>query len=219
MLNFLLLQAAETTAKTSELSLMGMVSQGGIIMIPIVFLLFVTIFITAERVMKINQMAKVSKQLVKAIGDGLNSGNLKDAQLRCEQEGTSLGRILSQGVRGVGRPMSEIDSNMEDAAAIEISTMEVRLGWLGIIAGIAPMLGFIGTIAGVIHIFYDIAQAGDISIGTVSSGLYEKMITSGAGLIVGVLAYTCLHLLQGRVDKFILEMQKEVLQFKNMLQS
>jgi biopolymer transport protein ExbB len=113
--------------------------------------------------------------------------------------------------------MSEMDRHMEDAASIELSGMESKLNILGIIAGVAPMLGFIGTISGVIKIFYKISLEDNISIGIISGGLYEKMITSGAGLIVGVLAYTFLHLLQGRIDGFLLKMQRQVLEFKNLL--
>ena len=125
-----------------------------------------------------------------------------------------MGRIYGQGLKVISRPMSEMDRHMEDAASIELSAMESKLGVLGIIAGVAPMLGFI---SGVIKIFYKISLEDNISIGIISGGLYEKMITSGAGLIVGVLAYTFLHLLQGRIDGFLLKMQRQVLEFKNLL--
>ena len=99
---------------------------------------------------------------------------------------------------------------MESAANIEISVMEKNTGYLGIIAGIAPMLGFIGTISGVIKIFYNISLADNISIGIIAGGLYQKMICSGTGLIVGVIAYSCYHYLQMMIDSFSIDMQMKV---------
>jgi biopolymer transport protein ExbB len=107
---------------------------------------------------------------------------------------------------------------MERAANIEIGYMEKKLGQLGLIAGIAPTLGFIGTISGVIKIFYSISVTEDISIGNISGGLYEKMISSGAGLIVGIIAYSAYHLFNGKIDAFSLDIQKQVLEFVNIIQ-
>jgi biopolymer transport protein ExbB len=118
----------------------------------------------------------------------------------------------------IGRPIAEIESNMDRAADIESGQMEKHLGHLGLIAGIAPTLGFIGTISGVIKIFYSISVTEDISIGNISGGLYEKMISSGAGLIVGIIAYAAYHLFNGRIDSFALSIQKQVLEFVNIIQ-
>jgi biopolymer transport protein ExbB len=107
---------------------------------------------------------------------------------------------------------------MDRAANIEIGYMEKHLGQLGLIAGIAPTIGFIGTISGVIKIFYSISVTEDISIGNISGGLYEKMISSGAGLIVGIIAYSAYHLFNGRIDSFSLAIQKQVLEFINIIQ-
>ena len=107
---------------------------------------------------------------------------------------------------------------MERAANIEVGEMEKKLGHLGLIAGIAPTLGFIGTISGVIKIFYSISQTEDISIGNISGGLYEKMISSGAGLVVGIIAYSAYHLFNGKIDSFVLSIQRQVLEFVNIIQ-
>jgi biopolymer transport protein ExbB len=109
--------------------------------------------------------------------------------------------------------MKELESMMESAANIEVAEMERNMGYLGIIAGVAPMLGFIGTIGGIIRIFYDISQTDNITIGIIAGGLYEKMITSGAGLFVGVISYCAYHILQQRVNVFTLKMQKDVFDF------
>jgi biopolymer transport protein ExbB len=108
---------------------------------------------------------------------------------------------------------------MEKTANIEIAQMERGLGYLGLISGIAPILGFIGTISGVIKIFYSISVTENISIGNISGGLYEKMISSGAGLVVGVVAYSAYHLFNMMIDNFSLKVQKQILEVINIIQS
>jgi len=123
---------------------------------------------------------------------------------------TSLGRILESGLNQTFKSSVEVEKYMEATANIEISEMERNTGYLGIIAGIAPMLGFIGTISGVIKIFYNISLADNISIGIIAGGLYQKMICSGTGLIVGVIAYSFYHYLQMMIDRFSINMQRQV---------
>ena len=152
------------------------------------------------------------------IKDQLNNSNLDMAKSLAERTNTASGRIVKEGVLSIGRPISEIESNMERAANIEIGEMEKNLGQLGLIAGIAPTLGFIGTIGGVIKIFYSISVTENISIGNISGGLYEKMISSGSGLIVGIVAYSAYHLFNGKIDNFSLAIQKQILDFVNIIQ-
>jgi biopolymer transport protein ExbB len=152
------------------------------------------------------------------VGDKLNAGNIELARTIVERSNTAAGNILKEGVLVIGRPIAEIESNMDRAADIEIGEMERRLGHLGLIAGIAPTLGFIGTISGVIKIFYSISVTENISIGNISGGLYEKMISSGSGLIVGIIAYSAYHLLNGKIDDFALKIQKQILEFVNIIQ-
>ena len=109
----------------------------------------------------------------------------------------------------IGRPIGEIESVMEQTANVEIAQMEKGLGYLGLISGIAPILGFIGTIVGVIKIFHSISTTGNLNIQTISGGLYEKMISSGAGLVVGVVAYSAYHLFNMMIDAFTLEEYKD----------
>ena len=114
------------------------------------------------------------------------------------------------------RPYLERQSNMEKAANIEVGKMEKNLGHLGLIAGIAPTLGFIGTISGVIKIFYSISITENVSISNISGGLYEKMISSGSGLVVGIIAFAGYHLLNGMIDNYALNIQKVSLDFANL---
>lgn len=208
----------EGTVKTNEISVLEFIFKGGFFLIPIALLLFYTFYIIVERYLYIHKRAVIDSNLIRDIRDNLNAGNLDAAVSIAERNGTASGYVLREGILTIGRPIAEIESNMERAANIEVGEMEKKLGQLGLIAGIAPTFGFIGTISGVIKIFYSISQTEDISIGNISGGLYEKMISSGAGLVVGIVAYSAYHLFNGRIDSFALGIQKQVLDFVNIIQ-
>ncbi len=205
-------------ATNKEITVLEFIFKGGFFLIPIAILLFYTIYITVERYLYIAKAAKVNSNFMRDIKDNLNSGNLDQAISLAERQNTASGNIIREGILTIGRPISEIESNMDRAANIEIGEMEKKLGHLGLIAGIAPTIGFIGTISGVIKIFYSISQTEDISIGNISAGLYEKMISSGSGLVVGIVAYAAYHLFNGKIDAFALHIQKQVLEFVNIIQ-
>ena len=208
----------EKIAPNTEISVLGFILKGGFFLIPIAILLFYTIYVIIERYLFINKTSKIDNNLMRDIRDNLNSGNLEQAKSNAERANSSSGNVLREGILTIGRPISEIESNMERAANIEIGQMEHKLGILGLIAGIAPTLGFIGTISGVIKIFYSISVTENISIGNISGGLYEKMISSGSGLVVGIIAYSAYHLFNGKIDAFSLSIQKQVLEFVNIIQ-
>jgi biopolymer transport protein ExbB len=208
----------EKIAPQNEISMFGFIMKGGVFLIPIAILLFYTIYVIFERYMYISRASKIDGRLMQDVGDKLHSGNIELARTIVERNNTAAGNILKEGVLVIGRPIAEIESNMDRAADIEIGEMERRLGHLGLIAGIAPTLGFIGTISGVIKIFYSISVTENISIGNISGGLYEKMISSGSGLIVGIIAYSAYHLLNGKIDDFALKIQKQILEFVNIIQ-
>ena len=208
----------EGTVATKEISVLEFILKGGFFLIPIAILLFYTFYIIIERYLYISKRAVIDPNLIRDIRDNLNAGNIDMAVSTAERNSTASGYVLREGILTIGRPIAEIESNMERAANIEVGEMEKKLGQLGLIAGIAPTLGFIGTISGVIKIFYSISQTEDISIGNISGGLYEKMISSGAGLVVGIIAYSAYHLFNGRIDSFALGIQKQVLDFVNIIQ-
>ena len=230
MYNFIFLQAdslanaaanglqIEKVAVNTEISVLGFILKGGFFLIPIAILLFYTFYIIIERYLFIHKSAKIDSNLMRDIRDNLNSGNLDQAKSNAERANSASGNIIREGILTIGRPIAEIESNMERAANIEIGQMEHKLGILGLIAGIAPTLGFIGTISGVIKIFYSISVTENISIGNISGGLYEKMISSGSGLVVGIIAYSAYHLFNGKIDAFSLTVQKQVLEFVNIIQ-
>jgi biopolymer transport protein ExbB len=208
----------EQVAPNTEISVLGFILKGGVFLIPIAILLFYTIYVIIERYLYISKASKIDSRLMQDVGDKLHSGNIELARSIVERNNTASGNILKEGVLVIGRPIAEIESNMDRAADIEIGEMESRLGHLGLIAGIAPTLGFVGTISGVIKIFYSISVTENISIGNISGGLYEKMISSGAGLIVGIIAYSGYHILNGKIDDFALKIQKQILEFVNIIQ-
>lgn len=212
-------KATENTIKlTEEISAFDFIMKGGFFLIPIVILLMYTIFFAVEKYRYITRMSKYNNSMLSDIKSNLQAGNLNPVLETVSRDTTAYGSVLKEGVLTIGRPMSEIESNMDKVVNIEIGKMESKLGHLGLIAGIAPTLGFIGTISGVIKIFYSISITENVSIGNISGGLYEKMISSGSGLVVGIIAYAVYHILNGMIDKYALQVQKMNLEFVNLIQ-
>jgi biopolymer transport protein ExbB len=218
------LSNAATNAATTEVSVTENISyldfilKGGIMIYPLIVLLFFCIYVIIERFLSIKKASKQDANLVSEIKNQLHAGKLDNAIMLCSRENTASGNILRSGIALIGRPIGEIESVMEKTANIEIAQMEKGLGNLGLISGIAPILGFIGTISGVIKIFHTISNTGNLNIQTISGGLYEKMISSGAGLVVGVVAYSAYHLFNMMIDGFALKVQKQTLEIINVIQ-
>jgi len=202
-----------------ELSFIELIMKGGYVMIPILLLSVAAIYVAVERYLYLRSTLKRDGNFLSKITRALSSGNITEAKRYAQDEDSATGRIISSGIDSIGRPIRDIESMLESATNIEVAEMEKHTGYLGIIAGIAPMLGFIGTILGIIHIFYEISLTDNFSIGTISGGLYEKMITSGTGLAVGIIAYIAYHLLQLRIGRFTLQIQKDVFDFLRSLQA
>ncbi|MFM2395210.1 MAG: hypothetical protein RLZZ546_3193 [Bacteroidota bacterium] len=194
-------------------SLFELIMKGGIVMIPLIILSLLSIWFIIERYLYIRDMSRIDPNLVKQVLDKVYNGQIDSASLLCEQNKTSLGNVIKAGVDSLGKPLEHVKEAISVQSSIEMSAMESKMGYISIISGIAPRLGFIGTILGVITIFYSIAQTADISIGTISEGLYQKMISSGAGLLVGMIAFLGYNYLLTKVDNFSLYLQKEVLEF------
>lgn len=210
--NYILLAANQPHLKnTNEVNNVAeLLMKGGFIMIPIILLSIFSIYLFIERFLYIRKSAVVDENLVYDIITNIRNKKKEEALEQTRSSDTSLARILESGLSQNGKTPKDIENYMESAANIEISEMEKNTGYLGLIAGIAPMLGFIGTIAGVIKIFYNISLADNISIGIIAGGLYQKMICSGTGLIVGVIAYSCYHYLQMMIDRYSIVMQRQV---------
>jgi biopolymer transport protein ExbB len=199
------------------ISLFELLTKGGIIMIPIFLLSVITVYIFSEKLIYIIKSTRAERNLSYRLIDQISKGQVEEAVYICRAN-NSMGRIFENGVSMIGKPVKEIEDIMESVANNEVARMERHTGYLGIIAGIAPMLGFIGTIAGVIKIFYNISLSDNISIGIIADGLYQKMICSGTGLIVGVIAYVCYHYIQMMIDRFTQRVSEESLVFIKSLQ-
>ncbi|AEA44527.1 outer membrane transport energization protein ExbB [Fluviicola taffensis DSM 16823] len=220
-----LAQVVENTAQNAEKAVPGekitaldFVMKGGVFIIPIIILLFYTLYVIIERFRYIRRMSVYNANLLNDIRMNLEKGNIQDALNTVQRDQSAYGSVVAEGIQTIGRPVSEIESNMDKVANIEIGKMEKGMGVLGLIAGIAPTFGFIGTIAGVIKIFYNISISENVSIGNISGGLYEKMISSGAGLTVGIIAYSAYHILNAMIDNYTLKIQSTNLGFINIIQ-
>ena len=210
--------ANSTTDTTDSVSYLDFILKGGIMIIPIIILLFFCIYVIVERYLSIKKATRQDENMINDVRIQLKSGKIDNAIMMCGRGNTASGNIIKSGISIIGRPISEIESVMEKTANVEIAEMEKGLGYLGLISGIAPILGFIGTISGVIKIFHTISNTGNLNIQTISGGLYEKMISSGAGLVVGVVAYSAYHLFNMMIDQFSLKVQKQTLDIINVIQ-
>lgn len=205
--------AAPEVATEDSIRLIDLVMKGGFIMIPIFILSIITVYIFIERYLTIKNATKNSNLLINNIKSSVKTGDIKSAQTSALASNTAIGLVLLKGINKIGQPIKTIEAAMESAGKLQIMSLEKNLGILGIIASIAPMLGFVGTISGVIKIFYNISLADNISIGLIAGGLYEKMVTSAAGLIVGMLAHIAYHYLHILLDNVTHTMESTSLEF------
>jgi len=192
--------------------------KGGVIMIPIGLLAVLGLVIFFERYFTIRKASRNEANLTQQVRSSILTGNLDTAVAICKNSNSPLGRMLAKGLLRIGRPIKDIEGAIENIGKLEVAKLEKNIGILGIIAGIAPMFGFLGTIYGVIKIFYDISSTGNLSIGTISGGLYVKMVTAAAGLFVGMVAYIFYHILNMMVDKVILKLETDAIEFIDLLE-
>jgi biopolymer transport protein ExbB len=208
---------AVSAAGVEKLTLVEVFLKGGIILIPIVILFFITIYLIVERYLAIKRSMGVDRSQVMTLHGALKKGDMDTALNICKGSEFILLKILGAGVERLGAPAPEIDGAMSSYGNVLIGRITGRLNYLGIISGVAPMLGFIGTILGIIKIFYSISLTDNISIGIIAGGLYEKMISSCSGLVVGMIAYAGMHLLNAMVDRFTVAVEAESYAFMNLL--
>ena len=209
---------AEDVAAGESLTLIELLIKGGWIMVPIILLFFVAVYIFIERYITIRRAAKVDPNFMDKIQRLVENGEIKEARALCQNENSPISRMMDKALKKLGKPIDDIEKAFESAGKIEVFRLEKNLSILGTIAGIAPMFGFVGTIIGVIKIFYDISQSNDISINIIASGLYQKMVTSAGGLIVGILAHAGYHYLVLKIDKEIYKMESNSILFLDIIQ-
>ena len=200
------------------MSLLDLLMKGGPIMIPILILSLIAVYVFIERYLAIKKASKEELNLINNVRDFIHAGRIDSALAFCRSSDKPVSRMIEKGIKRIGRPLKEIEESIEIIGKFEVYKLEKNMAILAIIAGIAPMFGFIGTIIGVIKIFHDISIAGDVSIASVSSGLYTKMVSSAAGLIVGIFAFVCYHWLNIMIDKIVQNMEKNAMDFIDLLQ-
>ncbi len=203
---------------SQELSLFELLTKGGWVMIPLAILALLALIIFFERYLTIRKANRDESQLTMQVKSSIKTGNLDSAIAICKSSNTPLGRMLQKGLLRIGRPIKDIEGAIENVGRLEVSKLESNISILGVIAGIAPMLGFVGTIIGVITIFHDVSVKGVIEIGTISGGLYVKMISSASGLIIGIIAYILYNILTAMVDKVVLKMETDSIEFIDLLE-
>lgn len=215
MNNMILLAATlVVTPAAPELTLWGMIIKGGWLMIPIFILSIIAVYIFFERYMLIRKYAKNNDTFIDQVRDCIYANNPGEAIRLCKEENTPMSRMLIKGILHLHLPVTELRAIIESSANLEVSGMEKGLSTLATCAGMAPMIGFLGTVVGMVQAFYDMALAGNnINITLLSRGIYTAMITTVAGLIVGIIAYFAYNALTARIDKVVNNMESTNAEF------
>jgi biopolymer transport protein ExbB len=203
--------APETT------TFMDIIMKGGIIMIPIAILSIIAVYVFIERYLTIKRHVSSDVDFMSNIHDFILAGNTESALTLCRHTAKPIARMIEKGISRLGTPIKEVEESIEIAGKFEVYELEKNTQILAVIAGIAPMFGFLGTIIGVIKIFYNISMTSDVSIGSVSSGLYTKMVSSASGLIVGILAYIGYHWLNILLNKAVHQLEWNAMNFIDLL--
>lgn len=209
--------AAATTPIKEKIDLLDLLMKGGWAMIPILLLSVIAIFFAIERFLTISKASKVDSTFMRSIREYLLSHKIDAAKSLCKNTNTPIARLVEKGLKRLGRPFEDIERAVESEGKLEMYKLEKNMNYLSIIAGIAPMIGFLGTISGVINIFFKIAQTNELSIGIIAGGLYEKMVTSGAGLLVGILAHIAFNYLNGMIDRVSYNLERTAVEFIDLL--
>ncbi len=202
----------------ASFSLLDLILKGGFMMVPLGLLSILTVYFFFERFMVLNKASKLDLNFMNHIKDYIYNGNKDAAKALCHNSASPAARMVEKGVARIGKPLKEIEEAMESVGKLEINRLEKNLSILSLFGRIGPILGFVGTIAGVIKIFYDISLTDNISIGVISTGLYQKMITSASGLIIGLIAFIGYYVLNSMLDKTINKMETVSTEFVDMIQ-
>ena len=217
----ILLQVADSTVTNitpvSE-SLGSLLNKGGWIMYPLYLLFAASIFVFFERLIAIRKAAKIESNFMNIVRDNILTGNLSAARNIARNTDNPVARMIDKGLQRVGKPIDSIEKSMENVGKLEMYKMERNLSVLSLIAGIAPMFGFLGTIVGMLQLFSAIASKGELQLGEIAGGIYTKMITSATGLIVGLLAYVGYNYLTAQIDKTANKMEAASSEFLDVLQ-
>jgi biopolymer transport protein ExbB len=204
--------------KDGHISLGELLTMGGWIMLPLALLFLITIYVFVERLMTIRRASNIDNNFMNIIRDHIVTGNVTAARSFAKNTNNPVARIIDKGIQRIGKPIDAIEDSMENVGKLELYNMEKNLSVLSLIAGIAPMFGFLGTIVGMFQLFYSLAATGEFTIQSMANGIYTKMITSATGLIIGLLAYIAHSYLVTLVDKTANKMEASSAEFVDILQ-
>ncbi|MDD3568311.1 MAG: MotA/TolQ/ExbB proton channel family protein [Bacteroidales bacterium] len=205
--------AGELTLSFWELAL-----KGGWIMLPLVLLWCIAVYLFIERYWAIKKAQKEDINFMNRIKEYIHDDKVESAINLCQEHNTPIARMIEKGIQRIGRPLSDVTAAIENVGNLEISKLEEGLPTLATIAGGAPMIGFLGTVIGMIRAFYDMSMAGNnIDVGLLSNGIYTAMVTTVAGLIVGIAAYFGYNILVAKVEKVVFTMEANTTEFMDLL--
>ena len=211
--------AAGESAETLSIGFWDLFMGGGWLMWVLVALAAVMIFIFVERFIAIRKATQIDKNFMNRIRDYILEGNINSAIDLCRRTDSPFARMIEKGIERIGRPMSDIQTAIENVANVEVAKMETGLPWLASIAGGAPMIGFLGTVIGMVQVFIDMSanQSGGIELAQLSAGMYVAMVTTVGGLMVGIPAYFAHNYLVARVEKMVFRMEATTIAFMDIL--
>lgn len=215
---FNLLQAATAGKAAESIGLGSLIMAGGWLMVPLALLFAVAIFIFVERYQVINRSMISDTKFFTRVRDLVYQGQMEDALQLCRSKNAPVARMLEKGLQKIGRPMADVQTAVENVGNLEVSKLENNLPFLATIAGGAPMIGFLGTVLGMVEAFINMSQAGGaVDMSLLSSGMYTAMITTVAGLMVGIPAYFGYNYLVAKIEKLVFQMEANTMAFMDMI--
>ncbi len=210
--------AAAAQPTELKLSIWDLAVKGGPIMVPIAIMSVLAVYIFVERYIVINKAAKEENNFMNNIRDFIHNGRIDSALSLCKNNQSPIARMVEKGILRIGKPLNDINVAIENVGKLEVAKLEKSMATLATIAGAAPMLGFLGTVTGMVEAFYDMSMAGNnIDIQLLSSGIYQAMVTTVAGLIVGIMGYICYNILVARVEKVVFILEARATEFMDLL--
>lgn len=210
--------AQEVETATEKMSLIKMATQGGWLMIVLLILSIIAIYIFGSKWWIIKKASKIDKHFMDNIRDMIHDGKIKSALALCRNNDSPIARLIEKGIERIGRPLNDIQAAVENTGNVEVARLEKGLPMLATIAGGAPMIGFLGTVIGMIQAFFNMSQAGNnIDITLLSGGIYTAMITTVGGLFVGIIAYFGYNYLTARISDLVFKMENNTLEFMDVL--
>lgn len=218
ILSAIMLQAEPAVTPTQEISVWDLCLKGGFIMIPLIILSLVSIYIFFERWIALRKAASDDATFMKKIKDYIHEGEIESAENLCKKTDTPYSRLILKGISRIGRPMNDVLVAIENVGNIEVARLGKGFTWLATTAAGAPMLGFLGTVTGMVKAFFSLASAGNnANISILANGIYEALVTTVAGLIVGIIALFAYNYLSARVNHVMNQLENKTMEFMDLL--